>query len=561
MDVQKMKLRKIIMGCSLIVGLVLFVFLLNVFNVYSLQFNVKENETIVVECGTSNELPKIEALYKGTLLNKAGKHVDVKADGEVNLHQIGTYPVTYYATYKGLEASIQTMIEVKDTTPPEIQLVINEDNFTSPIAQYVEEGYTAVDKCDGDLTSQVIREERDGIVYYTVSDSSGNKATVEREIVYKDVVSPNLVLNGEKEVQIGIGKEFTEPGYVATDDCDGDITTQVTVDGSVNIQEYGEYILTYQVKDSYGNVAKEERKVVVKDFTLPEITLNGKNFVYVSLGESYSEPGYTAVDNIDGDLTSSVVVSGKVDTKNTGVYELIYEVSDSSGNKRTVTRNVGVYQKQEAQHLQEGNKVVYLTFDDGPGKYTEQLLDVLDKYGVKVTFFVTNQYPAYQHLIGEVYRRGHTLALHTYSHNYGEIYCSEEAYYEDLNKIRQICIEQAGIAPNLVRFPGGTSNTISKKHCKGIMTTLAKSLGENGYYYSDWNVSSGDAGETKSEQGVFNNVISGIKRNDVSIVLQHDIKKYSVEAVDDIIAWGLSNGYTFLPMTENSKMVHFNPNN
>ena len=208
-----------------------------------------------------------------------------------------------------------------------------------------------------------------------------------------------------------------------------------------------------------------------------------------------------------------------------------------------------------------GNKVVYLTFDDGPSRYTSRVLDILDKYGVKATFFVTNQFPAYQYMIGETYRRGHTIALHTYTHNYATVYASEDAYYHDLSMINDICVRQTGVAPNIVRFPGGTSNTVSKRYCKGIMSTLANSISYHGYYYCDWNVSSGDAGGAKTRAAVANNVISGIKRHSVSVVLQHDITSHSVEAVDDIIFWGLSNGYTFLPMSETTPMVHFAPQN
>ena len=204
---------------------------------------------------------------------------------------------------------------------------------------------------------------------------------------------------------------------------------------------------------------------------------------------------------------------------------------------------------------QGGNKIIYLTFDDGPGPYTEQLLDVLDKYGVKATFFVTNQKPKYQNMIGEAYRRGHTIALHTYSHSYS-IYKSETAYYKDLKLIEDLCVAQTGEKPTIVRFPGGTSNTISRRYCKGIMSSLANSLDDHGYVYCDWNVTSGDAGGTTTESGVFNNVIKGVKGKSVSVVLQHDIKKFSVAAVDDIIEWGLANGYTFLPLTEDSPMVH-----
>ena len=557
-----MKKTIISIGCIVVFAVVAVIFLLlNVFNVYALEFNIKENQPLVVECGAV--LPEVEAVYKGNLLYTAGKHIDVKMEGTVDLSEIGTYPVIYHASHNGLSASINTIIEVKDTTPPEIQLVTSENSFTSPLAQYVEEGYKAVDNRDGDVTSKVIREEKNGSVYYTVSDACGNQTTLERKIVYKDVVKPIITLNGKAEVELELGKEYVELGYVAVDDCDGDITQNVTVEGTVNWQVCGEYTLTYKAVDSYGNVAKVNRTVIVKDMTPPELKLKGDNSVYILLGKDFSEPGYTASDNIDGDITSKVKVSGTVNTKKTGVYKITYEVVDSSGNTQTVVRNVGVYKKQEASSTQQQveDKVIYLTFDDGPSKYTEQLLNILDKYGVKATFFVTNQYPAYQHLIGETYRRGHTIAIHTYTHDYADIYASEEAYYADFDKIQQLCIEQTGVLPKLVRFPGGTSNTISKKYCTGIMTAISQGLTEKGYYYTDWNVSSEDAGGTTTREGVFNNVISGIQKNNTSIVLQHDIKQYSVEAVEDIILWGLANGYTFLPMTETSKMIQFRPSN
>lgn len=250
-----------------------------------------------------------------------------------------------------------------------------------------------------------------------------------------------------------------------------------------------------------------------------------------------------------------------MDTSKKGNYTVKYEVADSSGNIATATRSVYVYENQkDVESVNPGDKVVYLTFDDGPGPYTEQLLNILDKYGVKVTFFVTNQRPDYRNMIGEAYRRGHTIALHTYSHQYS-IYTSEETYYADLQKMEDICVEQTGVKPTIVRFPGGTSNTISRNYCTGIMSKLSESLAYHGYLYCDWNVSSEDAGGAKTSAQVAQNVINGIKNYNVSIVLQHDIHKFSVEAVEEIIVWGLSNGYTFLPLTEDSPMSHHRANN
>ena len=119
---------------------------------------------------------------------------------------------------------------------------------------------------------------------------------------------------------------------------------------------------------------------------------------------------------------------------------------------------------------------------------------------------------------------------------------------------------QTGQETKLVRFPGGSSNTVSDFN-PGIMTTLAQQLHDKGYEYFDWNVSSGDAGETTSTDQVVENVISGIQSHNVSVVLQHDIKAFSVDAVEKIIQWGLNNGYTFLPLNFDSPPAHHHINN
>ena len=113
----------------------------------------------------------------------------------------------------------------------------------------------------------------------------------------------------------------------------------------------------------------------------------------------------------------------------------------------------------------------------------------------------------------------------------------------------------------LLRFPGGSSNTISKDYSKGIMTRLAAAVTERGFTYFDWNVDSNDAGGAKTADEVFNNVIKGVKNKQNSVVLQHDMKSYSVDAVEKIIVWGLKNGYTFLPLDANSPTCHHGINN
>ena len=530
------------------------------FNKYSLVLSVPE-DVITIEYGV-DKLPEITALCKGSLINRKGTPVKTTMNGDVDLTKLGDYEVTFTSKYKDLTLSEKRTIKIVDTTPPEIKLVSSPDHYANPALGYEEEGFTATDNYDGDLTAQVTREEKDGKIFYTATDSSGNTVTVERTLVYKDVIAPVITLVQGNNIARDKGADFAEPGFSAVDECDGDITSQVSVSGTVDGHTYGTYVLTYTVTDSSGNVAEVKRTVQIADLTKPVISLAGDVTSYIQVGSTYTEPGFSASDNIDGDITSKVAVSGGVDTSKMGINTITYSVSDAFGNTTTVTRKVYVYRQQaSANPTNPGDKVVYLTFDDGPGPYTARLLNILDKYGVKATFFVTNQKPGYQHIIGETHRRGHTIALHTLTHNYASLYSSEEAYYQDLFGIRDIVVAQTGVEPTIVRFPGGTNNTVSRKYCSGIMTALSESLSRFGYLYCDWNVSSGDAGGATTASAVANNVISGIQRHNVSIVLQHDIKSFSVEAVEDILFWGIQNGYTFLPMDNTTPMVHYAPQN
>lgn len=474
---RKFQIALIATGVAAIGAVITFAVMLYM-NEYYIEFNVADKVQYEMEYGATEEIPAVSALYKGTIFYKDGIPVEVSVEGQVEYDKVGSYEITYSAQHEKIMNTISATVVIKDTQAPVITLVSNPEHYTSPVAKYEEEGFTATDNYDGDITSNVTSEEVDGKVIYKVADSSGNETIVEREIIYKDVIAPVLSLKGYQSVSLYVGGGYSEAGYSASDECDGDITGNVVVEGNVNTQIPGTYTVTYRVADSSGNVTEAKRTVTVKK-PIPAT----------------------------------------------------------------------------------GDKVIYLTFDDGPGAHTARLLDILDKYNVKVTFFVTNQFSGYQNMIGEAYRRGHTIAIHTYSHRYQNIYSSVDAYLADFNAIKDIVVAQTGEEPWLFRFPGGTSNTISRKHCHGIMTTLAHEMLNRGYVYCDWNVSSGDASGHASEQSVINNVINGIAGKNTAIVLQHDIHGYSVSAVDDIIEWGINNGYVFKAMTKDSPVVQFRPQN
>lgn len=194
-------------------------------------------------------------------------------------------------------------------------------------------------------------------------------------------------------------------------------------------------------------------------------------------------------------------------------------------------------------------KVIYLTFDDGPGRCTQKLLTILARYNVKATFFVTGN--GDDNIISMIAKEGHVVGNHTKSHNYKAIYASEEAFYKALNEMDAVIARETGVHTRLMRFPGGSSNTVSRFN-PGVMSRLAESVQKDGYHYFDWNVDSDDAGKAYTSYEIFRNIISGIERVDRAVVLQHDVKPQSVAVVERIILWGLKHGYTFLPLDENS---------
>lgn len=410
---------------------------------------------------------------------------------------------------------------------------------------FIDPGATSV---DGRPIKEYGSVDTSKIGTYTLTYKTGSflwSAVAKREVVVIDSAPPEITLNYTEGYAVNSPDQYKEEGYSAIDNYDGDITDKV------EISKNGSRI-QYSVTDSSGNTAIVYRELPIKDTTPPEITLKGESEMTIDAGSEYIEQGATAYDNKDNDVTDSLQIDGAVNIYSAGTYPITYTACDKSGNASSVTRTVVV---KETDNEAQG-KTIYLTFDDGPGEYTEKLLDILDKYGVKATFFVTNQNPDYNYVIREIAERGHSIGIHTYSHDYKDIYSSVSAYFNDMDCMQQIVKEQAGFTTSLVRFPGGSSNTISKCYSLGIMTELASELNGRNMQYFDWNVSSGDAGEVCTTDAVYRNVINGISGKDTAVVLQHDIKWFSVEAVGRIIEWGIANGYTFSALHSGSPTAH-----
>ena len=197
-------------------------------------------------------------------------------------------------------------------------------------------------------------------------------------------------------------------------------------------------------------------------------------------------------------------------------------------------------------------KWVCLTFDDGPSKTTPDVLVALNAAGVKATFFVvaTGYNEKYLPLIAEAAAAGHQIAFHSASHEYSDIYQSPDAYWED------IALLQERISPYILtdgihylRFPGGSTNTVSRRYGgKEIMSELKAQAEEKGYTYVDWNVCAEDAvGGKPSANTIYRNVVRETGEQTQCIVLMHDsaTTRTTAEALPDIIQWYKDQGFAF----------------
>lgn len=423
------------------------------------------DETIYLELNQKYEEPGYEARYIHKDITDK-----VKIKSNLNNQKIGYYKIEYKVNFGKKTYKKIRNIKVIDSTTPVINLLGSGTIEMCPNDKYIELGFNAFDKFDGDVTSKVESLVEDDTVYYYVENSLGKKTMTERKIVRQDTDEPTIELEGYQSSVLYKGSTYFEPGYKATDNCDGDITDKVQITGNIN-------------------------------------------------------------------------------TNKVGKYKLVYNVSDSAGNITSIDRIINIIEKPD-----KNQKTIYLTFDDGPSNSTEKILDILKEENVKATFFIINADEKYDSVIKRAYDEGHTIGLHSYSHKYKSIYKSEEAFFDDLELINDKVRKITGYPANIIRFPGGSSNTISRIS-RGLMTKLSVSTKEKGYIYYDWNIASNDTSSISSKK-VYKNVISGLKYN-TNIVLMHDFanNKKTINALRDIIQYGKKNGYEFDKITEMTPQI------
>lgn len=284
--------------------------------------------------------------------------------------------------------------------------------------------------------------------------------------------------------------------------------------------------------------------------------------------ESKLEKSEKENSEIQSELDSVKKEKKKLESENSSLKKQIKELKAKKQGAATTTvkktANKTTKKTAVAQNPKPTGKVCYLTFDDGPTANTLKILKILDEYDVKATFFVIDTAQTKIQYVKQIYAAGHTVGLHSNSHNYANIYKSTDAYFADLTKISNTVKKYTGVESKVIRFPGGGSNTISRNYKKGIMTTLTSEVTKKGYTYFDWNVDSCDASATTvSATKITNNVLNGAKNKSSICVLMHDAKAKTttVDALPKIIEGLKKQGYTFKPLTKDCYGYHHSVNN
>ncbi len=300
-----------------------------------------------------------------TVFDNSGEEIVAAVEGEVDINTTGTYILVYTAQDSSENSQeIRREVIVQDTTPPEITLTGDTFITISAFSSYEEQGATAEDSYDGEIEVTIdgfVDEDVIGtytITYYAI-DNSGNESEVTRMVRVQDSSAPVVTLNGNTQVRVEVFSFYEELGANASDEVDGELS--VTIEGAVNTDIIGSYVVTYSSEDSQGNRGEVRREVIVEDTTLPEITLNGESRILHELFVPYEDLGATAFDEYDGDL--DVSIQNNVHIFTPGLQTVIYSARDSSGNYREIVREVVVQDRTEPVITLNGSSFIIVEKD------------------------------------------------------------------------------------------------------------------------------------------------------------------------------------------------------
>lgn len=390
---------------------------------------------------------------------------------------------------------------------------------------------------------------------YPITYSYNNiKTTITIEL--KDTIKPDLEI---QELTIDLGMKVEARDLIKTSYDSS--RTEVKFKQNYQFNEVGDQNVEIIICRGNNCITKQSVvHILPKDTTPPEI-IGIRNLSVLKDSDIDLLSSVSVKDNQD-DNPILTIDSSNLDISKVGDYQITYHAKDRSLNTVKETCIVSVVEnKKIGTYNQTNEKVVYLTFDDGPSENTQKVLEILDVYDVKATFFVTGTNEEYYYLIKKAHDAGHTIGLHTYVHEYDQIYNSSSAYFSDLKRIEDLVYSQIGSIPKYIRFPGGSSNNVSKKYCHKIMSKLTKEVINRGYQYYDWNEDSEDGSGQLSVKQLIKNATASTDNN--IILLFHDAngKENSLKAIGPVIQYYQKKGYVFKGIDDSSYVVHHSVNN
>ena len=271
--------------------------------------------------------------------------------GDVTITVTGDFgTLSVYCPYHGYMGGENIFVydsqyAIQDTTPPTVTILGDNPATVEVGSTFNDPGATVYDQ-DGTSTYTTTGTVDTNLVgtytlTYTAVDNSGNQATATRTVSVVDTTAPVITLLGSSQVNVEVGSSYTDAGATATDNYDGDLTSQVVVVNNVDVNTLGSYTVTYGVSDSSSNAASVvTRTVNVIDQTAPTITILGDNPVTIEAGSTYTDAGATATDNYNNDVTADITTASTVDSNTIGSYTVTYTVNDASGNQATAVRTV-----------------------------------------------------------------------------------------------------------------------------------------------------------------------------------------------------------------------------
>ncbi len=237
-------------------------------------------------------------------------------------------------------------ISIIYNTLPRLQLNGNQNIVMSYREEYDDPGvivknatgnYMSRIKVDSNLDSKVL-----GTYYIDYSLKLGGRTLkTRRNIRIIDDVNPVIKLKGDQIIELSKNKQYEDPGYIAYDEYDGDLTEKVEVIGNIDEKNYGEYILTYKVKDKSNNTTEVNRIIKVVDETAPKIEC--KTEVSEFKKGTTEIIDCTAIDNYDGDITKKIEIKGEYDINTPGTYKIKYKVTDDAGNETEKEHTIIIY--------------------------------------------------------------------------------------------------------------------------------------------------------------------------------------------------------------------------